>query len=205
MSYFPFMIDIKDKDCLVAGGGQTAKRKVMELLQFGAHVTVIAPDVCRELKTVREIDIAEKEYEKKDIDGRFLVVAATDNGELNRRISADCNERQILVNAVDIRDACSFIFPAIIKRDELVVSISTGGNSPAGAAYLKEKLRQGIPDNYEKNLEILGHYRSEIMEMITEPSLRKKVYYSLLETADKENRILNSKDIRSYIEKYSGM
>ena len=133
------------------------------------------------------------------------MVAATDNGELNRRISADCNERQILVNAVDIRDACSFIFPAIIKRDELVVSISTGGNSPAGAAYLKEKLRRGIPDNYEKNLEILGHYRSEIMEMITEPSLRKKVYYSLLETADKENRILNSKDIRSYIEKYSGM
>ena len=56
MSYFPFMIDIKDKDCLVAGGGQTAKRKVMELLRFGAHVTVIAPDVCRELKTVREID-----------------------------------------------------------------------------------------------------------------------------------------------------
>lgn len=200
MAYFPFMIDIEDKNCLVVGGGRIAYRKALDLLQFGARVTVISPNICSEIENIHDIEIIRKEYETADINHRFLVIAATNIKELNRNIAAECNERNILVNAVDIKDACSFIFPAIIKRDELVVSISTGGNSPAGAAFLKEKIEHSIPDNYERNLELLGRLRSDITKKVTDSALRKKLYYDLLKKTSKEGLVLSEKDVYDYID-----
>ena len=199
MAYFPFMIDMKDKDCLVVGGGRIACRKVSDLLRFGAHVTVVSIGICDEIRAMQDIRIIEKEYHTEDIFGRFLVIAATDQEDINRKIASQCEERQILVNAVDIKDACSFIFPAIIKKDDLVVGISTGGNSPAGAAFLKEKIEQSIPPYYEKNMEVLGKFRGRVSEEIADPALRKKLYYDLLRKADESGKLLCEKDICDYI------
>jgi siroheme synthase-like protein len=196
------MIDIENVDCLVVGGGKIAYRKVMDLLQFNAKVTVIAPEVCNEITILSDITILRKEYEPNDIAGRFLVIAATDSESLNRKIADECKLHKILVNAVDIKDACSFIFPAIIKRDNLVVSISTGGNSPAGAAYLKQKISKSIPDYYEKNMEFLGSVRDEITQKITDGLQRKKLYYDLLEEADQNKKILEKRDIYKHIKKF---
>ncbi len=199
MAYFPFMIDIENADCLIVGGGKIAYRKVMDLLQFKAKVTVVAPKVCNELTNISQLTILRKEYETDDISGRFLVIAATDSESLNRKIADECKARNILVNAVDIKDACSFIFPAIIKKDNLVVSISTGGNSPAGAAYLKQKLSKSIPDNYEKNMELLGSVRDEIAQKIPDILQRKKLYCALLEDAAQNKKILEKSDVYKYI------
>lgn len=200
MGYFPFMIDIQKKDCLVVGGGSVAYRKVLELLEFGAEVTVVAPEICKEIMGLPDIRVLKKAYETKDVFGRFLVIAATNAEETNRNISKDCQERQILVNAVDIKDACSFIFPAIIKKKDLVVSISTGGNSPAGAAYLKQKIGQSIPAYYEENMEILGNVRDKVMEEIPDAEDRKDFYYHLLARADGEKKILQKEKIDEYMD-----
>ncbi len=208
MAYFPFMMDIRDKDCLVVGGGAVAYRKVLDLVQFDARVTVEAPAFCDAIMNLSDVEVITKKYETDDISGRFLVIAATDDAQLNRDIAKDCDTRQILVNAVDMKESCSFIFPAILKQDELVVSISTGGCSPAGAAYLKSKIKDAIPNEYAKNLELLGDYRDEIKNNIPEPELRKKLYYDLLELADREQRILRDADILEYmntIKKIGGM
>lgn len=202
MSYFPFMMDIQNKDCLVVGGGKIAHRKVLDLLSFGAKVTVISQKVCKEIQDITNVTIIEKEYEASDIQHRFLVIAATNQEDVNRKIAGDCDAQQILVNAVDIKDACSFIFPAIIKKDELVVSISTGGNSPAGAAYLKEKIEKSIPAYYERNMEMLGSVRGLVMEKITSISDRKRLYYELLELADEEGRVLSEEDVLAFIEQF---
>lgn len=200
MAYFPFMIDIKDKKCLVVGGGLVAYRKVTDLLQFGAAVTVVSVEVCKEIEKLQQVEIIKKAYAPEDIEDKFLVIAATDLAEVNRTISEDCERRKIFVNAVDIKDACSFIFPAMIKRDDLVISISTGGDSPAGAAYLKEKIEKCIPEQYEKNLKFLGSIRSKVMENITDIHERKKLYYELLKKAEKEKKVLCEEDVKKYIE-----
>lgn len=125
MAYFPFMMDIESKDCLVVGGGKIACRKVTDLLQFGARVTVIANEICQEIREVSleeasHVGLVDRPFMESDLTGRFLVIAATNDEELNRRISKSCMDLGILVNAVDIKDVCSFIFPAMIKQDELV-------------------------------------------------------------------------------------
>lgn len=186
MAYFPFMIDITGKDCYVAGGGKIAYRKILDLKQFGAAVTVAAPEICKDIQKLPDLTILQKEYEDSDINNRFLVIAATDDEALNRRIARSCKERKILVNAVDIKDACSFIFPAMIRKNELVVSISTGGNSPAGAAYLKKKLMNYIPEHFDRNVELLGQMRDEITQMVPDAQKRKELYYDLLKLADEE-------------------
>lgn len=125
MAYFPFMMDIERKDCLVVGGGKIACRKVTDLLQFGARVTVIANEICQEIRKVSleeasHVGLVDRPFMESDLTGRFLVIAATNDEELNRRISKNCMDLGILANAVDIKDACSFIFPAMIKQDDLV-------------------------------------------------------------------------------------
>ena len=125
MACFPFMMDIERKDCLVVGGGKIAYCKVTDLLQFGARVTVIANEICQEIREVSleeasHVGLVDRPFMESDLTGRFLVIAATNDEELNRRISKNCMDLGILVNAVDIKDACSFIFPAMIKKDELV-------------------------------------------------------------------------------------
>ena len=205
MAYFPFMIDITGKDCYVAGGGKIAYRKILDLQRFGAEVTVAAPEICAEIQNLPNLKVLQKEYEDSDINNCFLVIAATDNEALNRRIAKSCKERQILVNAVDIRDACSFIFPAMIKKNELVVSISTGGNSPAGAAYLKKKLLDCIPECFDRNVEVLGQMREEIMRMVPDAEKRKKLYYDLLKRTDEEPGLLLTPEfIISYCSQING-
>lgn len=199
MAYFPFMIDIENKDCLIVGGGKVAYRKAMDLQCFGADITVISTEFCQELMELSGIQCIEKEYETNDIEGRFIVIAATNDRKINMDISKECVKRQILVNAVDIKEACTFIFPAIVKKDDLVVSVSTGGNSPAGAAYLKEKIEKSIPENYEKNIEFLGTIRDKIINKISDAKRRKKMFYDLLKQADVEQKILNEEDISNYI------
>ncbi len=145
--------------------------------------------------------IHKREYRVEDLENRFLVIAATDIEQTNRKVSKDCKERQIMVNAVDIKDACSFIFPAIIKKDDLVISVSTGGNSPAGAAYLKDKIQAAIPRDFESNVKLLGSLRDKIAQRVPNASDRKKLYYTFLEDADKNDIKLDENFIFEYIEK----
>ena len=187
MAYFPFMIEIEGKTCLVAGGGSIAFHKVKILVDFGVHIQVVAPEICeslQELARLYQIDLLEREFQEQDIDGMDFVVAATDEEKLNYHISELCRKRGILINAVDMKEACSFVFPAIIKDKDMLISVSSGGQSPAAAAYIKKQIKQGIPDYYGEMIEQLGTYRDYIFEHVNTLEKRKDVYHKLLEYGD---------------------
>lgn len=186
MAYFPFMVDIKGKQCLVAGGGGIALHKVRILLGFEAHIKVVAPEICEELKALRgdSLELQEREFFDGDVEDVDLVIAATDEEALNYHISDLCRQRRIPVNVVDRKEACSFIFPALIQDKDLLVAISSGGQSPAAVSFVKNKIRENMPDYYGEMLEQLGAYRDFVLEHVDTAGKRKEIFYRLLEYGD---------------------
>ena len=170
MAYFPFMMDISGRQCLVVGGGSIALHKVNIILEFDANIRVVAEELCPKLRETamknQSIELQERAFQDEDIEGADFVIAATDREAVNLHISKLCKTRGIPVNAVDMKEACSFIFPAILKEKDMVVAVSSGGSSPAAVSYLKDKLRRHIPDYYGEMIEELAEYRDYICEHI---------------------------------------
>lgn len=205
MAYFPFMIDISNQKCLVVGGGSIAFHKVKLLSDFDVHIKVVGTEICLELselakkkRTIKnaednpagirakesKVEIVEREFQDSDIDGIDFVVAATDDEKLNDYISDLCRKRKILINVVDRKEACSFIFPAIIQNKDLLIAVSTGGQSPAAAAYVKNKIKGHIPEFYSDMVEELGGYRDSILKHVDSAKDRKEIFVKLLEYGD---------------------
>lgn len=199
MAYFPFMVEIEDKNCLVAGGGRIAFHKVKILQGFGVQIKVVAKEICSELLEF-PCEFERREFEDNDIEGMDFVVAATDDAALNTHISEVCRQKNIPVNAVDMKDACSFIFPAMIQQKDLLVAVSTGGQSPAAAAYVKGKIKEGIPEHYGDMIETLGSYRELVLEQVDTPAKRKQVFNRLLEYGDSHNGEITEKKVYEVME-----
>lgn len=145
--YFPMFIDLTDKKILVAGGGTIALRRVRTLLKFGADIRVIAPEVCGELAQMeeeRKITAEHRGYRAGDICGAQIVLAATDDREVNRKIREECRAAGILVNVADDKSLCDFYFPSVVMTDEAVIGINSGGTDPS----ITKKLRREIEDMF---------------------------------------------------------
>ena len=187
MSYFPMCVDLAGRDCLVVGGGRIAAGKVHTLCSFGAKVTVIARDFphgTAEFAAAHapgHVVTRQRAFEESDLTGMSAVVAATDDGALNERIYHLCCFRQIPVNVVDRKDLCTFMFPSVVKHDDLVISVSTGGNSPALAAYLRRKLEEYVPAVYGDINRRMGEARTYIHEELTVAADRKAAFQELLD------------------------
>lgn len=203
MSYFPFMIDIENKKCLVAGGGKIACHKVKILLGFGVKLFVAAPsfDADFDHLTYREgqVSFYKRNFLDSDIDGMDFAVAATGIEELDFHISNLCKEKGVLVNVVDRKEWCTFIFPAMFREDELLVAVSSGGQSPAAAAYLKEKLKKEIPAYYGSLVKKLGEYRDYIIQKVGTVKERKRVFYQLLEYGDSHRGELPESEVERLV------
>ena len=146
MAYFPFFMDITDRTALIVGGGMTAYRKAEILLSFGVRLTVVSPNNTAGFYGLKNTKIIDRCFEDADIEGVFMVVAATDSRETNRRVSILCQKNKIPVNVVDDIELCTFIFPSITKHGDLVCGISSGGNGPVITQYIKETINNSIPD-----------------------------------------------------------
>ena len=181
MGYFPFYIDIEDKNCVVIGGGTVALRKLEKLRSFNPVITVIAPSICEEINRFSDIRTKRRKFEDRDIDNAFMVISATDDEELNSHIFALCNEKNILINTVDNKDRCGFIFPALIKRDNIAIGISASGKSPLYSRFLREKIERLIDEDCNKTVEILSKYRAEIKRRVKSEENRKKAFEMILE------------------------
>jgi siroheme synthase-like protein len=184
MAYFPFMIDIYDKNCLVVGGGSIALHKVKILLGFEVNITVAAKLFDEAFfvlaKEQKRLHLVEREFWETDIEGMDFVIAATNQESVNWHISELCRRQGILVNTVDMKEACSFIFPAMIQSEDILVSVSSGGKSPAAVSYLKKKLKGAIPDYYSQMVRRVGTYREEILKEVPSAKERKDIFYRLL-------------------------
>lgn len=211
MSYFPFYMDIKNKKCLVIGGGKIAFQKVTILLEFGADVTVISPEICNEIYHLEKhykkntngntLIIKEQFFQENELEHYEIVVAATSDNDLNTRIAHLCRNKEILVNVVDVMEECSFIFPAIIKKDNLVISISTSGNSPAMAARIKKQIEKEIPDYHISMVDFLGEYRNLIKDQIPQQH-RKEFYRFLIQKADEHQKCVSVEELEHYIREF---
>ncbi len=175
---FPMFVNLKDKTCTVIGGGTVALRKILGLLECHAFVRVIAPQCVQQIIQLfnkNTIDLCERTYQKHDIAGSFLVVAATDDAEVNAQIYQECTESNILCNVVDIPDLCNFYYAAVYTCGELKIAVSTNGASPALAQKIKTELSESYPDKYIPYLQYLQRIRESVKEKISEASTRKEI------------------------------
>ena len=184
MHYYPICLDIRDRRCLVVGGGAVATRKVKGLLQCGAMVSLVSPQATEELLKLAEetrIVLKARPYLASDLEGMFLVIGATDCENLNLQISKDAETRNILYNIVDRPRACNFILPAIVKRGALTVAISTSGKSPALAKKLRQDLERQFGAEFAECLALLGAIRKKLLGRSHKPQAHKGQFAQLIE------------------------
>lgn len=168
MAYFPFFMDLEGREGLIVGGGAVAARKAEKLLPFGPRLTVAAPEILPELEALPGLTLIRRAFAPSMLEGKFFVIAATDHREANREIAALCRARGILVNAVDDKEACTFLFPALARRGDLTVGVSTAGASPSAAVWVKERVEDLLPEDFGELLEYLSSLRSLVRERVPE-------------------------------------
>jgi siroheme synthase-like protein len=165
VGYYPIFLEMKDRRCVVVGGGAVAERKVEGLVAVGASVTIISPAITkglRRLLTQGEIRHLAREHRSGDLAGYEVAFVAMDDPELNVAACREARSRYVWVNSADDPAQCDFILPAVIRRGDLVVAVSTGGESPAVTRAIHEELDQYIAADYAQLVQIAGEVRKEL-------------------------------------------
>ena len=161
---YPINLNIENMKITIIGGGKVAYRKATNFLDFGKKVTVVSKEFVDEFKMIEnEIEIIHDGYDKKYIKDSFVVVAATNNKDINHKIGVYCNQNGKLVNVVDDKELSNFTVPSYVKRGELLLSISTGGNSPSLSAKIKRELEETYDESYGEYIELLVLERKNII------------------------------------------
>ncbi|MCX5882761.1 MAG: bifunctional precorrin-2 dehydrogenase/sirohydrochlorin ferrochelatase [Deltaproteobacteria bacterium] len=184
MKYYPVNLDVRHHSCLVVGGGAVGTRKVRTLLDCGAVVTVVSPEVTNQIFDLAQenrISLKQRPYQASDLDGVFLVIGATDNKDLNRAIHDDARKQGKLCNIADQPDLCNFILPSIIERGDLIIAISTSGKSPAFARRLRKQLEAQFGPEYAEFLKLMGAMRKILLERTRDPEAHRQVFVSLID------------------------
>jgi len=183
MKYYPVHLDINNRNALVVGGGGVGTRKVRTLLACGARVTVVSLETSgqlRDLAASGQIGLKERSYQSDDLSGMFLVIGATNDEQLNRQISSDADRLNTLCNIADRPEVCNFILPSIVHRDDLVITISTSGKSPALAKKLRKALENQFGEEYGTLLRLMGAIRKKLLQQAHEPEAHKPLFEQLL-------------------------
>ena len=181
--YYPMMLNIENKKCVIVGGGDIAYRKTLELIEYGADITVVSISVNEDIKVFVDnefINYIQGRYDKTYIENAYIVIASTNDNQVNNQIFKDCSEKRILVNVVDDPKNCSFIVPSKIRRGDLTISISTNGKSPTLSRSIREELEKKYDEDYEILLNILGDMRKEVLEKVKDPLKKKEIFNSII-------------------------
>ena len=166
MGYFPFFVDLEGREGLVVGGGAVALRKLQKLLPYGPRLTVAAPELLAEIEALPGLTRLRRSFAPAMLEGKGFVIAATDDREVNRGIAALCRERGIPVNAVDDKEQCTFLFPALVKRGDLTVGVSTAGASPSAAAWVGRRVSERLPEDFGELLDYLASLRPMVQKRV---------------------------------------
>ena len=197
MAYFPFFMELAGKKGLIVGGGPVALRKVRTLLSYGAALTVADPEPLPQLEALPGVRVRREPFSPGLLEGMFFVVAASGDSGLNRRVSQLCRARGILVNAADDREACTFLFPALVREGPLSVGVSTGGSSPSAAVWVKERLEELLPRDFGSLLEELEALRPLVKAAIPDQRRREKVFQALFLARLEAGRPLSGEEVRA--------
>jgi precorrin-2 dehydrogenase/sirohydrochlorin ferrochelatase len=165
MGPYPVVLDLAGRPVLVVGGGAVAERKVEGLLEAGASITVVSPQVSARLARLAsrgQVRVRVRSYRRSDLRGATVVFAATDDRSANAAVAVDARRRRIWVNAADDPDHCDFILPSVLRRGSLLVSVTTSGRSPALARVVREELERLFGGDYALLTELAGDVRREL-------------------------------------------
>ena len=184
MKYYPVYLNIRNQNCLVVGAGAVGTRKVQTLLDCGAAVTVISPDISKPIAEMAEqnrIVLRQRPYRSSDLEGIFLVIGAADSRELNRTIHDDARNLGKLCNIADQPERCNFILPSVIERGDLIIAVSTSGKSPALAKKLRKQLEAQFGPEYTELLKLMGAVRKILLERDHDPEAHRRIFENLLD------------------------
>jgi len=184
-NYYPMMVDLTGRRCLVVGGGRVAERKVALLLDCGACVEVVSPVMTSKLTALAAagtIRLARRAARADDLTGAFLIFVATDDPVANHTLAVQAREAGSLVNVADAPDACTFQVPSAVRRGDLTIAISTGGGSPALAKRLRQRIEATIGPEYEAFLAALRELRALAREAVLDPAERRAIYRRALDS-----------------------
>ncbi len=183
MDYLPLFLALRGRPCLVVGGGDVALRKLQWLVTAGAQVKVIAPVFAPELATFAQahgVELLARAYAPGDVDGQMLVIAATDNNLVNTAVYTECQARNIFVNTVDNQALCSAIFPAIIRRDPVLVAVSTGGAAPTLARLIRGWIEAALPAGLGALADFSGRVREKVRAVYVDAGARRQFWDNLI-------------------------
>jgi precorrin-2 dehydrogenase/sirohydrochlorin ferrochelatase len=200
---FPLLLDLEGMNVIVIGGGAVAERKVRSLLEGGASVTIVAPELTQglsELVSDRSVVHIARAFSPGDLAGASLVFAAADDERVSTAVAEEARRLSLPVNAVDRPELCTFIVPAVMRQGPLTIAVSTSGASPAWSRRIKQHLIGEFGEEYKRLLEALYSVRRRCMREITEPAKRREILQkladdSLLELA----RTKNARDLEAII------
>ena len=167
MRYYPVFLDLTGRRCIVIGGGVVAERKVDGLLAAGAHVTVVSPEISEGLRRLilqPSLEHRARKYEKGDLAGFAIAFVATDDGAVNAAVFEEARSRGIWVNCADDPSHCDFISPAMIRRGELAVTVSSGGASPAATRAIREELESYLSEEFAQLVQTASEVRRELRQ-----------------------------------------
>lgn len=174
---YPLFLKLEKSPCLVIGGGIIAERKIIGLLEAGAHITLISPDVTdglMELIESHSIDYLNRSFKDGDTEGFFLIIAATNSRESNKQVYSEAQRSNSLINCVDDPEYCNFYVPAQVTRGSLKIAVSTEGKLPILARRMRQHLNKMFPKNMGDKLEALGEIRREIIREAGDDDEKKK-------------------------------
>ena len=197
--YYPLFLDISGKCCTVVGGGRIAERKVAMLLKFNAKVKLISPKITKNLLNLLQsgkIEVVYREYRIGDLEGASLVFAATNINEINNEIKKEAGIKGILVNVVDDPAMCDFIVPSIVKKDPVVIAISTSGILPLLSGKLKKEINTYITKDYIKYAHVIGKFRTFLIETVKDRKRRRKIMSEINKIDMKEIIQMDIKEIK---------
>ena len=195
--YMPISVSVKDRTCLVVGGGGVALRKVETMMDYDTVITVIAPDTHEKLEYHAErgrIKLEKREYRSPEAATFGLVISASDDKALNRRVYEDAKGAGTLVNVADDPAHCDFIFPAVLRRDCLSLAISTDGRAPFMAGHLRLVMDNIFPSHWERLMKLATVYRNKVRDRWGEDATRKSACYSEFLEADWKSMLKEMND-----------
>ncbi|GAB6098515.1 bifunctional precorrin-2 dehydrogenase/sirohydrochlorin ferrochelatase [Halanaerocella petrolearia] len=210
MKSYPINLDLADKEVLVVGGGKVAYRKLKRLVDAETYITLVSPQISNNINKLiskEEIEFLPRKFKRQDIEGKFLIIAATDKKEINQEIGQLAIQKDKLVNVVDNVELSNFTLPATIEQGDLLLTVATGGNLPALSRVIRQKLEVDFGSEFACFLKLMSQIRPVVLEELAQEEMRRKVFRQLADlelinllTEDRETAIKRIEEILAEVD-----